>query len=110
REGLREVDDHVPRRTSADEPAGLSVVVRLIRIPAQALPHLAAELLVLRDEELLERGAERIVPCADVHGLPFSEGGDRRLRKDSSLQVVGRIDAPEVAVVLDSRDLRSARR
>jgi len=106
REGLGEVDDDVPRRTAAHEPACPRVVVRLVRVPAESLPPPCRRASVLRDEELLERGTNASFACAHVDGLTFSKCADRCLREHSSLQVIRRIDAPEVAVVLDARDLR----
>ena len=56
-----------------DELSRLGVEVRLVGVPGDVDADLAAELLVLGDEELLQRRAERVVARADVDGRALAE-------------------------------------
>ena len=91
-----------PSGLPADELARLGVEGRLVGVPRDVDADLAAELLVLRDEQLLERRAEGVVACADVDGRALAERVDRRLREHLALQRVRRVRAPDVAVVGDA--------
>ena len=71
---------------SLDEPAGLAVEGRLRRVPRDLRADLAAELRVLRDEELPQRDAERVVAGADVHRRSSAERPDGRLREHAALE------------------------
>src|SRR5947207_2975620 len=84
---------------------------RLIGIPRERGADLAAERLPLGDEQLLERGAERVVAGADVDGRTLAELLERGGRQHLALQRVGWIRTPHVAVVRERRDLwRASRR
>ena len=98
-ERLGEVDDHPAGRVARDELPRLGVERRLVGVPRDVDADLAAELLPLRDEELLERRAEGVVARADVDGRALAELLERRLREHLALQRVGRVRPPDVAVV-----------
>ena len=109
---------NVSGKSMITQPAGLpetswlrlGVEVRLVRVPEHVVPDLAAERLVLLgDEQRLQRGAEGVVARADVERRALAERPTRRLREHLALERVGRIEPPEVAVVLDRGELRRAR-